>query len=287
MSALPVVFVSHGAPTLAIEPGVLGPRLTALGRALPRPRAVLVVSPHWMSRGLEVATTDAPRTIHDFGGFPQQLYTLTYPAPGAPALAAATLALLQGQGLAVKANATMGLDHGAWVPLRYLYPDATVPVFQLSMRPQDGPRQCLELGRALAPLREQGVLIVASGSLTHNLYEFMDDRQAGLRPTAPYASEFCAWIDQALAAGDTEALLDYRRRAPHATRAHPTDDHLLPLFIAVGAASATSATSATGGGRQPVQRLDGGVTHGMLVMDAYVFDSLPLAQQVTGLEQVC
>ena len=237
---------------------MLGPQLAALARSLPRPRAILVVSPHWMTRELEVTTSPAPKTMHDFGGFPQALYQIQYPAPGAPAIAAEVMAALQSQGHAVRANSQEGFDHGAWVPLLHLYPEADVPVIQLSLRFQDGPKECLRVGQALAALRERGILIVGSGSLTHNLYEF---RQSHGAPAA-YVKAFAFWVAQALERGDLNALLDYRRQAPEAERAHPTEDHLLPLFIALGAA---------GQGNQCVRRIDGGISYGMLSMDSFVF----------------
>jgi 4,5-DOPA dioxygenase extradiol len=257
MTALPVLFVSHGAPTWAIEPGVIAPRLAALAAELPRPRAILVVSPHWTSRELRVMTSLEPKTVHDFSGFPRALYQLQYPAPGAPELAQSVMALLAGPGYTVIADADAGFDHGAWVPLLHMYPQAGVPVAQLSIRAGDGPEDCFRIGRSLAALREQGVLVIGSGSLTHNLYEFRQ-RQA---PPETYVKAFAFWVRESLERGDVDALFDYRRRAPHAERAHPTEEHLLPLFFAMGAAGGHSV-----GGRC----IEGGITHGVLAMDAFV-----------------
>ncbi|MGO4328187.1 dioxygenase [Cupriavidus sp. 2TAF22] len=261
-AALPALFVSHGAPTFAIEPGLAGPQLTALGRALPTPKAVLVVSPHWMTRGgVGVTTTERPETIHDFGGFPPALYALRYPVAGHPDLAMRTVALLGEAGIPARADPQRGLDHGAWVPVRHLYPDAHVPVFQVSLPQPLDPAGALALGRALAPLRDQGVLIVASGSMTHNLYEFRGRDGTD----APYVARFTAWVREAVRKamqdGDTAALLDYRRLAPDAARAHPTDEHFLPLLVAVGAAVAGEA----------LQVIDGGIDYGVLSMESYVF----------------
>lgn len=254
---LPTLFLSHGSPMFAVEPGILGPLLGQLGRTLPRPRAIVVLSPHWMSRRLEVTSARQPETVHDFGGFPRVLYTLQYPAPGAPGVAAEVIAQLAHHGLQAVANDNNGLDHGAWVPLRHLYPDADIPVIQLSQPTSPSPLALLELGQALAPLREQGILIVASGSMTHNLYEFrMADKGE------PYAQAFADWVWQRIAEGDLGALLDYRSQAPSAVRAHPTDEHFLPLYFAIGAAG-EDWTTAT--------RLDGGVTYGVLSMDSFVF----------------
>jgi 4,5-DOPA dioxygenase extradiol len=198
-----------------------------------------------------------PETVHDFGGFPRALYELKYPAPGAPMLSQSVKAILAGQGYTVKDDAEAGFDHGTWVPLLHMYPQADVPVFQLSMRVGDGPEDCFRIGRALNALREQGILIVGSGSLTHNLYEF---RQGQDRPET-YVEAFTFWVREALARGDVDSLLDYRRRAPHAERAHPTEEHLLPLFLALGAA---------GGNRVNVHCVEGGITHGVLAMDAFL-----------------
>ncbi|MBN9117410.1 MAG: dioxygenase, partial [Pandoraea sp.] len=164
MSALPTLFVSHGSPLLAVDPGRTGPLLTALGRAVPRPREILVISPHWSTPALRVGSLAQQRTIHDFGGFPRELYALEYPAAGAPALAERTVQMLRDAGLPATTDGQWGLDHGAWVPLRYLYPDADVPVTQLSLQRHERPEQQYRLGQHLAPLAQDGTLILASGS---------------------------------------------------------------------------------------------------------------------------
>ena len=258
MPALPTLFVSHGAPTLAIEPGLIGPRLAALSKSLPKPRAIVVVSPHWMSRELRVMTNPAPKTMHDFGGFPRPLYKIQYPAPGSPEIARQMTTALRGAGYTLQADAEEGFDHGAWVPLLHMYPDADIPVIQLSMRIHDGPAECFRIGQSLTALRAQGVLIIGSGSLTHNLYEF---RQGQGNP-ATYVKAFAFWVRDALERGDLDALLDYRRRAPHAERAHPTEDHFLPLLFALGAA---------GSDHGDMRWIEGGIAHGVLAMDAFVF----------------
>jgi 4,5-DOPA dioxygenase extradiol len=261
LSPLPVLFVSHGAPTFATDPGVAGPRLGEVGRRLAGVSAVLVVSPHWQTDGaVHVGSVAAPETIHDFGGFPRALYALRYPVAGHPVLAQRAAGLLGDAGFPVRMDETRGLDHGAWVPLMHLLPDAGVPVFQVSPPHGMDTAGALALGRALAPLREQGVLIVGSGSLTHNLYEF---RGQHLHPEA-YAAEFTQWVREAMQAGDVEALLDYRQRAPHAQRAHPTEEHFLPLLVAVGAATPAD----------PVEVIDGGIVHGVLSMESYVLGVL-------------
>jgi 4,5-DOPA dioxygenase extradiol len=262
---LPSIFVSHGAPTFALEPGQAAPLLRGIGeriQQLPGVRAMLVVSPHWQTRGLRVSTAATPETVHDFGGFPAALYRLRYPAKGAPAVAQETIDLLTAAGITASAQENQGLDHGAWVPLMHMLPQADVPVFQLSLPVDITAEGALQLGRALAPLRERGVVILASGSLTHNLYEF---RHSLTGDQEPYVLDFVRWIRRAAVAHDTAALADYRAQAPHAQRAHPSDEHYLPLLVAMGTASADEA----------VEVIDGGVTHGVLSMEGYVFGELP------------
>jgi 4,5-DOPA dioxygenase extradiol len=256
MPLAPVFFISHGAPTFAIDPGVLGPRLTALGQQLTGIKAVLVVSPHWQTRDVQVATTAKPETVHDFGGFPAALYKLQYPAQGHPDIAMEAARLLTEAGFAVSTDARRGLDHGAWVPLMHLLPGANVPVFQVSMPHTLTTAQALRMGQALAPLRAQGVAIMASGSMTHNLYEFSP------QATQPelYVQEFAAWVRAAVLAQATDSLVNYRSLAPHALRAHPSEEHFLPLLVAQGARAVDSA-----------QTIDDSVTHGMLSMESYVW----------------
>lgn len=254
MSRTPSLFISHGSPMFALEPGLLGPNLARLGQSLDGVRAIVIVSPHWQTRGMQVTTAPALETIHDFGGFPAPLYQLQYPAQGAPALAQGVVRMLSDAGFAVVANDHRGLDHGAWVPLRHLRPQGDIPVLQVSMPHDLDAATALRLGRALAPLREQGVLVIGSGSLTHNLYEF---RQHISDPE--YAQEFADWVRAAVARRDVEALVDYRRRAPYAERAHPSEEHYLPLLVALGASNDDDASSP----------IEGGMTYGTLSMDSF------------------
>lgn len=257
MKIAPALFVSHGSPMFAVEPGRLGPHLQHIGRALSSDvEAVLMVSPHWQSRGVRVGTTTAPSTIHDFGGFPEQLYRLQYTPPGAPKLAADVVGLLADAGFDVTGDPGRGLDHGAWVPLRYLFAEADVPSFQVSLPMDIDAPGALRLGKALAPLRERGVLVIGSGSLTHNLYEF---RQHVRDPE--YAQQFADWVRDAVLRRDVDALVDYRRRAPHAERAHPTEEHFLPLLVALGAS----------GDGDRAELIEGGMTHEVLSMDSFGF----------------
>lgn len=230
-AALPSLFLSHGSPMMALDPGATGDFWAELGRSLPRPAAVLAVSAHWMTAVPALSRAQRPETIHDFYGFPEPLYRLRYDPPGAPALADRAAALLQDAGLAPALDPVRGLDHGAWVPLRSIYPAADVPVTQLSIQPRHDARWHFKLGEALAPLRQENVLILASGGAVHNLRDL--SREGGATPD--WAQAFDDWLAEKLAAGDTEALLDWEQ-APAARRAHPSEDHFLPIFVAMGAA---------------------------------------------------
>ena len=256
---VPALFVSHGAPLFAMEAGSTGPALARWGQTLRKNfaslRGVVVMSPHWMAPTPRVMTSAQPATWHDFGGFPPALYALQYPAPGSPALAHEVIALLQSAGMAAQGDAERPFDHGAWVPLMHLFAQADLPVVQVALPSQAGPAEVYAMGVALRSLRQSGVLVMGSGSMTHNLREFF----GGEREPAPYVLEFSRWIEDTLLRGDLAALLDYRRRAPHAARAHPTDDHFLPLFFALGAA---------GDDLRP-DYLSREVMYGVLVMDAF------------------
>lgn len=257
MNTLPSLFVSHGAPTFAIEPGLAGAQLRALGLALGKPRAVVVVSPHWMTQGVEITATAQPQTVHDFGGFSRALYDLQYPVSGSPELALQIQHHLTQRGIASKLDHRRGLDHGAWVPLMHLFPEADVPVVQVSLPFDTDEAGAFSLGQALAPFAQDGVLIVGSGSLTHNLYEF----RTGDVQEAAYAQEFSAWVRQAVLDGDMTRLGQTLQVAPHAARAHPTTEHFLPLLVAAAAAAQPN----------PVTVLNGGIRHGVLAMESYLF----------------
>lgn len=257
MSIAPVFFLSHGAPTFASEPGEAGRRLKALGKNLSDIAAVLVVSPHWQTAEVEVMAAASPATLHDFHGFPRPLYELRYPAPGHPAYAAEAGRLLAEAAFTVGFDGRRGFDHGAWVPLLHLLPAANVPVFQVSMPRLLDPVGALKMGQALAPLREKGVTIIGSGALTHNLHDLR-------RPDAGeeiYVREFAAWVGDAVASGAVDRLVAYRRAAPHAERAHPTEEHFLPLLVALGAKA----------GEEPGRLIEGGTTYGVLAMDSFVW----------------
>jgi 4,5-DOPA dioxygenase extradiol len=267
MTPLPTLFISHGSPMHAVAAGRAGEAWAELGRRLPRPRSILVASAHWETELPMVATSKQPETIHDFGGFPPELYRISYPAPGAPDAAQRALQLLREAGFSATANGCRGLDHGAWVPLLRLYPDADVPVAQISIQPSLDAEHHLRVGAALAPLVQDGVLVIGSGHMTHNLREWIADAQRrgsmsiDEREPDPYVVEFSQWVDTALRSDDRKALAGWLEQAPHARRAHPTPEHFLPLMVAVGAA----------GRGAMVEHIDAGVDSGVLAMDAYLF----------------
>lgn len=243
----------------AIEPGAAGDAWRALAAALPRPRAVLIASAHWET-GLPMLTGSAkPETIHDFGGFPQALYEIVYPAAGAPQVAAEATDVLKRAGITAAIDGCRGLDHGAWVPLRHMYPNAEIPVVQISVQPDRGAAHHIALGRALAPLAEKDVLVIGSGHVTHNLRDWsLNLRRAS---QLPYVTEFADWLADRLESNDDAALVGWREQGPNATRAHPSEEHFLPLLIAYGAA----------GERPRVERVHREVIGGALAMDAYRF----------------
>jgi len=259
MSQLPTLFLSHGSPMNAASRTASSDAWAALGAALPRPRAVLIASAHWETALPMLTGSDKPETIHDFGGFPDELYRIRYAAPGAPEVAQEAVSLLKDAGITAGVNGCRGLDHGAWVPLRWMYPDGDVPVVQVSLQPELGSAHHVELGRALAPLAEKGVLIVGSGHATHNLRDWMMNRGNGA-PVA-YAEAFATWLSQRLEAHDTAALVDYLQQAPDAARAHPSSEHYLPLLVAWGAA----------GDSAKVERQSTGFEGGVLANDMYLF----------------
>jgi 4,5-DOPA dioxygenase extradiol len=258
---LPSLFVSHGAPTLPLTDAPARTFLEGLGDRLPeRPRAILVVSAHWETAAPSLTAGEVNATIYDFDGFPRKLYDIRYPAPGSAWLVDKVAALIEGGGGVVTRDADRGLDHGAWVPLSLIYPDADIPVVQLSVQTRLGPEYHYRLGRLLAPLRAEGVLIVASGSFTHDLSSFREYFHALHAPAPDWVDAFADWMSGAIDAGRIDDLIVYRRLGPHAARNHPTEEHLLPLFVALGA----------GEGGVPVH-LHQSTTHGVLRMDAFAF----------------
>lgn len=277
---LPSLFVSHGSPMIALEPGAAGAFLQRLGPALDttfgRPRAVLAISAHTTARAPALLAAVQHDTVHDFGGFPDALFALRYDAPGAPALAEEAEARLSAAGISAPRLDQGGLDHGIWTVLRFLYPAADVPVLPLALVPDMAPAQLFALGEALTALRSEGVLVLGSGSITHNLrLAFASRPHGGPLPQGsdtaasdeiPESLEFRSWFAERSAARDWDALFDYRRQAPHAALMHPSDEHLLPWYPAAGA----------GGRAATPQRLYEAVTLGSLGMDTYAFgDTAP------------
>jgi 4,5-DOPA dioxygenase extradiol len=253
------LFLSHGAPTLPLTDTPARAFLAQLAHPLPRPKAILVVSAHWETMRPAINAVRWNDTIHDFYGFPRPLYDLRYPAPGSPALAEAIGERLRRSGFDCDIDRKRGLDHGAWVPLLLMYPQAHIPVLQLSVQPHLGPEHHVRLGNALAALRDDGVLIIASGSLTHNISEF---RGHGVNDAAPdWVNAFADWFDAALQADRRDDLIHYRERAPFARKNHPTEEHLMPLYVALGA----------GGREAQAERLHSSSTYGVLRMDVYAF----------------
>jgi len=267
---LPSLFLSHGAPTLPLTDCPARTFLKQLGGRMPRPKAIVVVSAHWETEVPTVNAVERNTTIHDFYGFPRPLYDLRYPAPGSPPLAASIADHLRQAGFRCDIDKSRGLDHGAWVPLFLIYPDANIPVLQVSVQPHLGPEHHLKVGRALAALRGDGVLIIGSGSFTHNLMEFRGHGPND--PAPPWVDGFADWFDAALTEGRTADLVDYRRRAPFARQNHPSEEHLVPLYAALGAA----------GEDRRCERWHASATYSVIRMDVYAFgaDSIGASRMV-------
>ena len=256
----PTLFLSHGSPMLAVEDSPAGRFLDGLGDARPRPRAIVVASAHFMAATPSVGAAAQPATVHDFGGFPEPLYQIRYPARGEPGLAAAIAQDLAGAGFSPSLQPSHGIDHGVWVPLRRMYPQADIPVVPLSVDPRRDAAHHFEVGRALAGLRDDGVLVIGSGGFVHNLGDLQwGDKDA---PMPDWATGFSEWMRGRLDAHDLDALLDWERQAPNARRAHPTVEHLMPLFVALGA----------GGSAGGVRSLHRSHEFGSLALDAFAFE---------------
>lgn len=265
MHPFPTLFLSHGSPMHALRAGWVGAAWSHLGARLGKPKAILVASAHWETLAPTLTGSPRPPTVHDFGGFPRALYELRYPAPGEPALARRAVELLAAGGIEARTDERRGLDHGAWVPLRYMYPSADVPVVQLSVQSHLPAQHSIDTGRLLAPLTREGVLIVGSGHMTHNLRDWFGiGPRHGMQPTrtapAAYVRDFNTWVDAALR-DDGQHIAAWKEEAPHALRAHPTDEHFLPLPLAYAAA----------GPRPSIEHIDLGTDSEVLAMDAYLF----------------
>lgn len=245
----------------ALHPGAAGTALTTLARKLTRPRVIVIVSPHWETPTPTVSSATTMSTIHDFSGFDHRLYELSYPATGCPSAALEIADALRNTGNhRVAINETRGLDHGAWIPLRHMFPEADIPVVPLSVQPHLGPAFAYSIGRALSPLLQQGFLIIGSGNITHNLRDWHAAKQEG-GIDADYAKQFSDWIENRIHARAIDHLLNYRREHPAGIRAHPSDEHLLPFFIALGAAGPDAEAMA----------FHRGISEFVLAMDGYLF----------------
>ena len=258
----PSVFVSHGSPLTAVDTSEAG-RFFDDGffKVIDRPRAILAVSAHWETPEPTISFSEKPETIHDFGGFPEELFQIRYPASGAPDVAERSAHLLQQAGFDIRKDPSRGLDHGVWVPLIRMAPAADIPVATLSVQSRKGPEHHFRIGQALAPLREDGVLILATGAFTHNLRAFfMGDFDADAA-MPDWVATFVQWMTDAIAQGRDEDLLHYRERAPFARENHPTDEHLMPLFVALGA----------GGLDVRAEHIHHSLDHGVMAMDAFAF----------------
>ncbi len=257
---LPAIFVSHGSPMLALEQAEARDFLKRLPALLPeRPKAILMISAHWERLRPAVNAPAQLETIHDFGGFPAALFEMQYPAPSSSELADRVVSLLSAGGLPTDIDTHRGLDHGAWVPLVVAWPDADIPIVQLSVQTHLGPEHHYRLGRLLGPLREEGVLIIGSGSFTHDLSSFRVSSGRIDAPEQDWVHSFAEWMVSALEDGRVDDLLNYRARAPEAAHNHPTEEHLLPLYVALGA------------GAGGVEHLHQSTTYGILRMDAFAF----------------
>lgn len=263
---LNVLFIPHGSPMFALNPGAAGAAMVEAAAQLAPPRAIVLISPHWETALPTVGMSTQPETIHDFGGFPAPLYDLQYPAPGSPEVAGEVVSALQAHGFEVHTDAQRGLDHGAWMPLRHMFPSADVPVVPLSVQSHEGPRHAYRIGQALAVLAAQHIWIVGSGNVTHNLGDLRLARMQGDR-TPAYVQVFADWLAEHLAQGDLDSLLNYRQLSPEGMRAQPSEEHLLPLFTALGAAGPGAAPRA----------FHRGITDCVIAMDGYAFDALPTA----------
>ena len=257
------IFVSHGAPDLALHPSAAAEFMKAYGVGPVLPKAILVVSAHYMHEVPTLSVDAQPEMIYDFGGFDPALRQLVYTAPGAPELAAQIADLLKQAGIESRLEEGRGYDHGTWVPLLLMRPQADIPVVQLSVNPEAGPDWHYKIGRALEPLTRQNVLILGSGAATHNLRELFGNQYPLDAPAPDWVKIFGDWLDEQIVAGDIDALLHYRTRAPHAVRNHPTEEHLLPLYVALGAA----------GERAVGARIHTSHQYGVLMMDAYAYQA--------------
>jgi 4,5-DOPA dioxygenase extradiol len=258
---LPTLFISHGGPDIVIADSPARDFLRGYGKTLGKPRAIVIASAHFNTSRPAVVGDAHPAMIYDFAGFPRELSEMVYPAPGDPVIAVKVAGLLEAAGFAPVIAKERGFDHGTWAPLMLLYPDADVPVVQLSVQPQRDPAYHLALGRALATLREENILLIGSGSATHNLHEFFRGGHAPGEDPPEWVAQFDEWLHEKLEQGAVDDLVNYRQLAPYAAENHPTEEHLLPLFIPLGAARDRKG-----------ERVHASYANGVLAMDTYAFN---------------
>ncbi len=265
MTSLPTLFVSHGGPDIVLADTEARHYLETVSTLMPRPKAIVIVSAHFETDGVAVVTDPKPGMIYDFGGFAPELYRMVYPAKGEPALAERVFGMLEAAGLNPHTYEKRGYDHGTWTPLMLAFPDAGIPIVQVSIDPTRDAAWHYAIGKALAPLREESILLIGSGHITHNLRAYFTTIRRGAEPDPVLAGKvhaFTEWFEERLAAGDRDALLHWKDRAPYPAENHPTDEHLMPIFFALGAAGEA------GKGR----RVHNSVDHGFFANDSYLFD---------------
>ncbi|RDD60523.1 dioxygenase [Ferruginivarius sediminum] len=258
---LPSLFISHGPPTMVVDDLAANRRLKEIAEELPRPEAILCISAHWIEQAPNLTAAAEPETIHDYMGFPAELYRLSYPAPGAPGLAQRAAECLRATGIPARLDEVRGRDHGAWQTAMLMYPEADVPLIQLSLGGDLDPRRHYDIGRALAPLSGEGILVMATGTAVHNLRAWRQHRHE----TPAWARAFDDWLAATIEAGDLDALLDWRDEAPESRMAHPSEEHFTPLFVAAGAGGF--------GAGNPGRALHRGFEYGSLSMASFAFDA--------------
>ncbi len=251
----PVMFISHGAPTFALSPGKAGRLLRRIGKRLAQVKGIAILSPHWITHHQEISAGESPATFHDFGGFADDLYTISYPAPGDPSLARNIQNKLTQNGISSLLNTERGRDHGVWVPMLHLLPDANIPIIQLSLKHRSSWEEIVNLGSYLRVLREQGIAIIGSGSLTHNL----SDMHWSAKTPADYAVQFQHAVRQHILHREYSELIHRAKSLPGFAKSHPTDEHYLPLLFAIGALTPEDRPSV----------LEGDIVYGSLSMESY------------------
>jgi len=255
----PSLFISHGAPDIAVKSDHPSHRfLTEMPRLFARPDAIVILSAHWCTERITISNAESYKAIYDFGGFDERLYSMHYSPKGCPELARIIFDMLEKNNWQPKLAGNAELDHGAWIPLKLMYPEAYIPVVRISIQPDQPPENHYELGRVLAELRQQNILVIGSGAMTHNLFEMTFNQHDGGAPQ--WVTDFADWMKDKLETGDKAAILSYRDNAPYSRKNHPTDDHLVPLFIAMGAGNGDTA-----------RRIHTATSYGTVMMDSYAF----------------